>query len=127
MLQRNRKRDALHARVIAWSLLGCLYAAGVGVGFIWYKNQIHRLGDEIKRREAALAAVEKRNAMLAAQLAHLKSPAVLEARCRTLGVELVAPRPDQLVRLFEPSAAWEARLVRALWAERTQRTQLVQR
>jgi hypothetical protein len=50
MLQRNRKRASLHYGVIAKSLLACLYVAAVGVGFVWYKNQLHRLGDEIKKR-----------------------------------------------------------------------------
>ncbi len=119
MLQRNRKRASLHTGVIARSLLACLYVAAVGVGFIWYKNQIHRLGDEIRKHEATLAAMEKRNAMLAAQLAQLKSPAYLEARCREYGLELAAPRAGQMVRVVEPTAAWEAQLVRTIWSERS--------
>ncbi len=119
MLQRNRKRASLHYGVVAKSLLACLYVAAVGVTFVWYKNQIHRLGDEIKKRENTLAAVEKRNAMLMTQLAQLKSPAYLEARCQECGIQLVSPRESQMVRVYEPTAAWEAQLVRSIWAERS--------
>ena len=55
---------------VAKSLITCLCISTVGIGYVWQKNQIYRLGDEIKKREAALAAGEKRNTMLAAQLAH---------------------------------------------------------
>ena len=104
---RNRKRQSLQVGVVAKSLLACLYVAAVGMGYVWNKNQIYRLGDDLKRREAELIALEKRNAMLAAHLAQLKSPACLETRNHQLQLGLVPPRQDQWVRLFEPGPEWE--------------------
>ena len=78
MWNRNRKRESLQLGMVAKALLACLYVGFIGLGYVWNKNQIYRLGDEIKKRESALAALEKRNAMLAAQLAQLKSPGYLE-------------------------------------------------
>lgn len=106
-MQRNRKRQSLQVGMVAKSLLACLYVAAVGMGYVWNKNQIYRLGDDLKQREAELIALEKRNAMLAAHLAQLQSPAQLEARNQQLQLGLVAPRPDQLVPLFEPGPEWE--------------------
>jgi cell division protein FtsB len=88
--------------------------AAIGVGYVWQKNQIYRIGDEIKKREAALLAAEKRNTMLAAQLAQLKSPAWLEARCQHYGLGLVAPRETQTIRLLEPGPEWDTRFLPAL-------------
>jgi hypothetical protein len=88
--------------------------AVIGVFYVWQKNQIYRLGDEIRKREATLSAAEKRNTMLAAQLAQLKSPALLESRCQQYNLGLVAPHESQMVRLLEPGAEWDARFLPAV-------------
>ena len=102
MMYRNRKRESLHGGVVARALLACLYFGAVGMGYVWHKNQIYRLGDEIKRREADLAAVDKRTTVLASHLAQLKSPAQLDARNQQYNLGLVTPRDAQIVRLVEP-------------------------
>jgi cell division protein FtsB len=106
-MKRNRKREPLHFGTVARNLLACICAAAIGLGYVWQKTQIQRLGDEIKKREAALAAAEKRNVMLAARLAEYKSPAYLEAKCRQYNLNLLAPREQQMVRLYEPGAEWD--------------------
>ena len=112
-MQRNRKREPLQIGTIAKSLLACAAIAACGLGYVWQKTQIYRLGDEIRGRETALVAAQKRNTMLAAQLAQLKSPATLEARCQQYNLGLVAPRENQMVRLLEPGPAWDAQFVNA--------------
>jgi len=111
-MRRNRKREPLRLGTVAKSVLVCACLAASGLGYVWQKNQIYRLGDDLRRREAALAAMEKRNTMLAAQLAHLKSPAYLESRCQQYQLGLGAPREGQVVRLYEPGAEWDAALRR---------------
>ncbi len=112
-MQRNRKRESLRGGVIAKSLLVCLYFAAVGLGYVWYKNQIYRLGDEVKRREADLLAIEKRNTVLAAQLAELRSPAHLEKQSQLYGLGLGAPREGQVVRFYEPGPELDAAFARS--------------
>ncbi len=111
MWNRNRKRESLQLGMVAKALLACLYVGFIGLGYVWNKNQIYRLGDEIKKRESALAALEKRNAMLAAQLAQLKSPGYLEGRNQAYNLGLTAAREGQTIRLWEPTAAWEAQFM----------------
>jgi cell division protein FtsB len=101
----------LRLGTVAKSLLTCICVAGIGLFYVWQKNQIYRLGDEIKKREAALMAAEKRITMLAAHLAQLKSPAYLESRCQQLNLGLGAPRETQMVRLLEPGAEWDTRII----------------
>lgn len=109
-MRRNRKREPLQFGTVAKSLITCASIAAIGVGYIWQKNQIYRLGDEMKRREGSLLATEKRNTMLAAQLAQYKSPAYLESHCQGL----VAPRETQMVRLLEPGPEWDTRMIPAV-------------
>ena len=108
-MKRNRKREPLQFGTVVKTLLICLCVAGIGLAYVKQKNQIYQLGNEIKKREATLASTEKRNVMLAAQLAQYKSPAYLEARCRQYKLDLAPPKEAQMVRLFEPGAEWDAR------------------
>ena len=110
-MKRNRKREPLRIGTVAKSLLACACVAVIGLGYVWQKNQIYRLGDEIKKREAAVAATQKRNAMLTAQLAHLKSPAQLAIGCQQYNLALVAPKETQVVRLIEPGTEWDSKIV----------------
>ncbi len=110
-MKHNRKREPLRVGTVSRAVLACVCIAVVGVAYVWQKNQIYRLGDELKKREATASAAEKRNTMLAAQLAQLKSPALLEARCQQYGLGLVAPREQQMVRLPEPGPEWDAKLL----------------
>jgi len=114
---------------VARSVFTCICIAIVGIGYVWQKNQIYRLGDEIKKRESALLAAEKRNAMLASQVAQLKSPAFLEARCQEYNLGLVSPRETQMVRLYEPGPEWDVRftppLLQAQWQPHTAANRLV--
>jgi cell division protein FtsB len=110
-MKHNRKREPLRVGTVSKSVLVCVCIAVVGVAYVWQKNQIYRLGDDLKKREAAFRDAEKRNTMLAAQLAQLKSPGLLEARCQQYGLGLVAPREQQMVRLPEPGPEWDVRLL----------------
>jgi len=108
-MRSNRKRESLHFGTVAKSLLICGFVGVIGLTYVWQKNQIYRLGDDIKKRENMLAAAEKRNVMLEAQLAQLKSPAYLESRCKQYNLTLVAPREAQMIRLYEPGAEWDVK------------------
>ena len=121
-MRSNRKRESLRFGNVAKSLITCLAISAIGVGYVWQKNQIYRLGDEIKKRETAFAAAEKRNTMLAAQLAQLKSPVYLEARCQQANLGLAAPKETQTIRLLEPGPEWDARFLPAVQPAAAQKT-----
>jgi len=119
-MRRNRKREYLRFGTVTKSLVACGCVAVSGLGYVWQKNSIYRLGDEIKRREAALSSAQKRNTMLAAQLAHWQSPAQLESRCQQYNLNLVAPRESQIVRLYEPGKEWDLQMASAPLATQPQ-------
>src|ERR1043166_7325746 len=101
-MRRNRKRESLRVGTVARSFMTCICVAVIGLAHVWQKNQIYKLGDEVKKREGTLAAAEKRNTMLAAQLAQLKSPSLLEGRAQQYNLGLITPHENQMVRLYEP-------------------------
>jgi len=112
-MKRNRKRESLRFGTVAKSLVVCVCVAISGLGYVWQKNAIYRLGDDIRRREAALSSAQKRNMMLAAQLAHLESPAELETMCQQYNLTLGAPKENQVVRLYEPGPEWDMQMANA--------------
>ncbi len=119
VMKRNRKRGSLRFGTVSKSLAICACVAISGVAYVWQKNAIYRLGDEIKKREAILWSAQKRNLMLSAQLAHLESPAELETKCRACNLSLVAPGESQVVRLYEPGPEWDVQMATAPVPTRT--------
>jgi cell division protein FtsB len=126
MMKRNRKRESLRLGTVTKSLVVCVCVAVSGLGYVWQKNAIYRLGDEIKKREMALSSAQKRNMMLAARLAQLESPAELEAKCQEYNLSLVAPKETQVVRLYEPGPEWDVQMANAPIPAQTQPRQQAQ-
>lgn len=102
-MARNRKNQsaAVWFAPALKAFLFCLLIGGSGVGYVWYKNQISVLGQQIKERENQLAELHRKNKMSRAQLDALCSPIALEARVKQLNLGLVAPPVSQIVRLVE--------------------------
>lgn len=125
-MKRNRKRELLRFGTVTKSLVVCVCVAVSGLGYVWQKNAIYRLGDEIKKRETALSSAQKRNMMLGAQLAHLESPAELETKCQQYNLSLVAPKENQVVRLYEPGPEWDLQMANAPLPTGTQPQQSAQ-
>jgi cell division protein FtsB len=105
--KKNRRREPLRLGTVAKSVMACVCLAVMGLVCVWQKNQIYRLGEDLRKREAYLLALEKRNSQWAAQLAHLKSPSYLEAQCRQYSLGLVMPKETQIIRAYEPGPEWD--------------------
>lgn len=94
------------AQNVSWgAILGafllCLLLGTAGFGYVGRKNQILRLGQEIKQAEIRLEDLRRLHQMLDRSLAMLCSPADLDARARGLNLGLVTPEPHQIVRLWD--------------------------
>lgn len=102
-MSRNRKHQTAAVRfgpaLKALSL--CVFLGGSGVGYVWQKDQINSLGDRLRQCERTLEQLRGQNERRARLLATLQSPGEIEARLRSSGLDLVAPQPDQIVRLVE--------------------------
>jgi len=105
-MSKNRKTHSAASRFgpALKAVLLCLLIGGSGVGYVWQKDQIARLGRQIKTREQQLSRLEEQNDKLRRQLATLRSPRVLEMRIKELNLGLVPPEPAQVWHLTEPDA-----------------------
>ena len=79
----------------------CLITCGLGLGYVWQKQQIAQLGKEIKENETRLEDLRKQNKELSDTLAQLKSPQVLDQLVKQWHLDLEMPRPHKVVVLKE--------------------------
>jgi hypothetical protein len=102
-MAKNRKAQSAAVRFgpAVKAFLLCLFIGGSGIGYVWQKNQVHALGQQIKERENLLRELHRRNQVRATQLATLCGPSALEARIRQMNLGLVFPPLSQIVRLTE--------------------------
>jgi hypothetical protein len=103
-MARNRKSQSAAIRFgpAVKALVICLLIGGSGVGYVWQKEQIMRLGQQIKTRETRLIWLEDQNDKLRKQLSKLRSPPQIEAKIKELNLGLLPPQPAQVWRLPEP-------------------------
>src|SRR5215469_11593362 len=103
-MARNRKYRSAAIRFgpALKAFLLCLFIGGSGVGYVWQKDQIRRLGQQIKEREMKLSLLEDENEKRKKQLAGMRSPSYLEARIKELKLGLEAPQLSQVWHLNEP-------------------------
>jgi len=79
--------------------------AGSAIGYVWQKNEIYRLSQQIRQSELRLKQKADANEKLRLKLADLRSPLMLDQRARELNLGLAPAQPMQVFRLPEPSAA----------------------
>jgi hypothetical protein len=104
-MARNRKYESAASRFgpALKAFLLCLLIGGSGVGYVWQKDQITQLGQQIKKRELRLADLKNQSEKLRKQLAMMRSPPALERRIQDLGLGLGPPQQTQVWRLIEPA------------------------
>jgi hypothetical protein len=72
-----------------------------GIGYVWFKDQIDVLADQVKRKETALAALERENRVRRDQLAILCLPDALDKQVKKMNLGLVPPAQARVIRLTE--------------------------
>ena len=113
-MAKNRKNQAAAIRfgpALKASFL-CLLIGGSAIGFVWQKNEIYRLAQQIGQREAKLKQLRYDNKRLSDQIGILHSPPLLDRRVRELNLGLVPTQPMQVVRLTEMPSAPEPKSAR---------------
>jgi hypothetical protein len=103
-MARNRKYQSAAIRFgpSLKAFLLCLLIGGSGVGYVWQKKQIYDLGQQIRKRELHMLALQDQNETLKTQLAKMRSQTYLEMRIKQLNLGLVPPSPSQVWRFAEP-------------------------
>ncbi len=119
-MSRNRKSQsaALRFGPAVKAVVLVLLIGGSGVGYVWQKDQISRLGQQMKSRELRLNKLGEQNEQLDKQLANMRTPQFLEMKIQELKLGLVAPQPGQVWRLSEPGTEAKAPTVEHQYAAR---------
>jgi hypothetical protein len=102
-MAKNRKNDSLRLKPALAAVVLCAFFVALGIGFVWYKEQIDVLGHQIKDREMRLAELQRQNKIRRDQLATLCSPVALDARVKKLNFSLGPPAFSQVIRMVETS------------------------
>ncbi|BET69555.1 hypothetical protein ASA1KI_44730 [Opitutales bacterium ASA1] len=77
------------------------YMAAIGFGTVWLRYEISVTANTNKGLESEIADVQRRLLEVGAQVAGAQSPEQLLRQNRELGINLVRPREDQVVRETE--------------------------
>lgn len=111
-MAKNRKNESSSVRFApaVKAILLCFLLGGSGVGYVGQKNQIYALGEQIKQAEMKMEALKTRNEEWSRRVAELQTPREIETRIRQMNLGLVAPQPDQIVRLTEPMLPGDTRM-----------------
>jgi hypothetical protein len=117
-MARNRKSQSAELRFgpALKALLICFFIGGAGIGYVYQKNLLNKLGEEKKNRERELNQLQVGNASRERQRWQLNSPRMLERRVEELGLGLRLPSPSQIVVVVDeplgavPPALQPARL-----------------
>ena len=102
-MARNRKYQSAAIRFgpALKAFLLCLLIGGSAVGYVWQKNQIYQLGQQIKLREANLKLLVDKNKGLVQTLQDMRKQSFLEQKAKNFG--LAAPLRSQVWLLPEPA------------------------
>jgi hypothetical protein len=103
-MAKNRKNLPVAVRfgpVLKVVLIGGLFCMA-GVGYVWLKNEINRLGRTQAELEHRLEDLRRANKTLTDTLGVLHSPPLLDQRVREMNLGLAPAQPTQVVRLVEP-------------------------
>jgi hypothetical protein len=102
--RKNRLASVSASSVVKMGL-ACLLLGTACLAYLWQKNQISLLAQEKKRGEMRLEELRRLNKARGDHLAYLRLPWVLEVRVKELNLGLVAPQPEQILRLVELPAS----------------------
>jgi hypothetical protein len=104
-MAKNRKSQtaAIQFAPVLKVVLICSLICGSAVGYVWQKNEIYRLSQQIRRSELSLAQLKRDNQKMTDTIAFLHSPLMLDRRAKELNLGLVPTQPLQVVRLAEPT------------------------
>lgn len=79
----------------------CLFVGAASVGYLYQKNQLENLGHEIQRKELRLDQLKRENADDQEKLAWMQTHRYIDKRVQQMGLGLVEPREEQILRLEE--------------------------
>ena len=103
MAARNRKRKEAQLSIGSWvkALSFCVVLGGLAMGYVWQKSQIHQIGILLNKKEVRLDLLKGENERWSQMRAEMRSTQKLYERVNKLGLGLVMPTPEQVLKLSD--------------------------
>ena len=83
----------------------CSLFVGAGLGYVWHRNRNEQLGRQIEQKRGRLESLRMQNQAMERQVEELRSHRALERRVQDLGLGLVMPVPEQILRLTDRASS----------------------
>lgn len=117
----NRRKHANTvpvAGIVRWMIVGAFICI-TGLSYVYFKNQQHTTGTEIKNLERQLAELTMQNDIVRAKISQLSSRAALQKRIADGFIRMTPITDDRIVRLntappSRSTAAADANELRAI-------------
>lgn len=102
-MARNRRSNesAVKLGAVLKVVLFVSLVVGAGAGYVWQKKQIFELTRTLSEAEKKLQKHREYNKTIAEHLNSLSTPSSVENQIRRLGLNLVIPAPQQVVRVVD--------------------------
>lgn len=97
----NRRRHANSvpiAGIVRWAVVA-LFIGAAGLGYVYFKNQQHVTGAEIKKLERQLAEITMQNDIVRAKISQLSSRSFLQKRLADGFIHMEPITDERIVRL----------------------------
>jgi len=97
----NRRKHANTvpvAGILRWTVVA-LFVLIAGLGYVYFKNQQHATGNEIKNLERQLADLTTQNDIVRAKISQLSSRSYLQKRLADGFIHMTPITDDRIVRL----------------------------
>ena len=103
MAARNRKRKEAQLSIGSWvkALSFCVVLGGLAMGYVWQKSQIHQIGILLNKKEVRLELLRGENERWSQMRAEMRSTQKLYERVNKLGLGLMMPAPEQVLKLSD--------------------------
>ena len=103
MAARNRKRKEAQLSIGSWvkALSFCVVLGGLAMGYVWQKSQIHQIGILLNKKEVRLELLKGENERWSQMRAEMRSTQKLYERVNKLGLGLMMPTPEQVLKLSD--------------------------
>ena len=103
MAARNRKRKEVQLSIGSWvkALSFCVILGSLAMGYVWQKSQIHQIGNLLNKKEVRLELLKGENERWSQMRAEMRSTQKLYERVNKLGLGLMMPKPEQVLKLSD--------------------------
>jgi hypothetical protein len=105
-MNHRRNRNIVPVAALLRWIVASAFLCVVGLGYVYFKNQMQSTGSEIRNLESQIAQVEMQDDVVRAQISKLSSRSYLQRRLAEGFIRMTPITDDHIVRLGGARTAW---------------------